>query len=421
LAFRSQGDVAGKPHWIHVNTLFVAKLGGRAHPIGDPRILSDSRPVAWLRRHSLGLLVERKGQLMWVERTGVTLASNPEDYLSGCTPDSAGIMMSCVRQSLSHPPEVALVDPATKQVRTLTHVNPAYDCLQRGEVSELHWSNQYGNQTDGYLIRPVGYVPGRRYPFLVILYGFERQFISQAQWITSFPAQVFAARGFAVLLMNPPPSRPFRWQGNQAAASFFDSENPVASIEAAVDTLVAIGIADRTRGGIMGWSLGSYWTDLTISRSDAFRAASSGETGWRTAGSYWLGNDQSRYVLRAFFGGPPAGLWSQAYAHSSPVLRPAPHVPVLREYELRSLHGLEYLSWADQGAEVELVFYPDDAHVFEQPVHRLASMQRNLDWFAFWLLNTERIDPATHAQYERWRAMRERVEANRATLGVADR
>jgi hypothetical protein len=59
-----------------------------------------------------------------------------------------------------------------------------------------------------------------------------------------------------------------------------------------------------------------------------------------------------------------------------------------------------------QGAPVEFVIYPDEGHVITQPTHRLASMQRNLDWMAFWLLEHENPDVNDENQYGRWNRMR---------------
>jgi acetyl esterase/lipase len=59
------------------------------------------------------------------------------------------------------------------------------------------------------------------------------------------------------------------------------------------------------------------------------------------------------------------------------------------------------------GNPSELVYYPNETHLFHQPRHQLTAMQENIDWFDFWLLGKEDPDPAKAAQYQRWRAMRE--------------
>ena len=179
---------------------------------------------------------------------------------------------------------------------------------------------------------------------MICLYGFTRIFSAQGQWITSLPVAALTADGFVVLLMNHPYYGPFRWGGSEAeVATFWERDNTLASIESAVDTLVSMGLADRLRGGIMGWSMGSYWADLAITRTRLFRAASSGEIGARTPGTYWAGNAQIRYLQRSLFGGPPSGASYARYAQTAPPLIPPPRdVPVLREFDTESVWGLEY-------------------------------------------------------------------------------
>jgi hypothetical protein len=52
--------------------------------------------------------------------------------------------------------------------------------------------------------------------------------------------------------------------------------------------------------------------------------------------------------------------------------------------------------------------YPGEFHTKDQPIHRLAVYERNLDWFDFWLRGVEDPDASKAAQYARWRRMRDR-------------
>jgi acetyl esterase/lipase len=62
------------------------------------------------------------------------------------------------------------------------------------------------------------------------------------------------------------------------------------------------------------------------------------------------------------------------------------------------------------GKPVEQFIYPGAPHVFDSPSQRMASMQRNLDWFRFWLQDYEDPDPHKAEQYRRWRALRESMK-----------
>jgi hypothetical protein len=56
---------------------------------------------------------------------------------------------------------------------------------------------------------------------------------------------------------------------------------------------------------------------------------------------------------------------------------------------------------------VELYYYPREDHQPEHPQARLASMQRNLDWYRFWLQGYERPALESREQYARWRRFRD--------------
>jgi hypothetical protein len=61
-----------------------------------------------------------------------------------------------------------------------------------------------------------------------------------------------------------------------------------------------------------------------------------------------------------------------------------------------------------QGKPVELYWYPKGEHALDTPFERMASLQRNVDWFRFWLQGYEGQAPSYDPeQYHRWRKLRE--------------
>ena len=63
---------------------------------------------------------------------------------------------------------------------------------------------------------------------------------------------------------------------------------------------------------------------------------------------------------------------------------------------------------------VALYYYPNDVHQPNHPQSRLASLQRNLDWYRFWLQGYERSGHEEAGQYQEWRTLKE-LEANTKT------
>jgi dipeptidyl aminopeptidase/acylaminoacyl peptidase len=410
IAFHAVGNNRG--------AVYVQRIGeGGARTISEGPTISSVGDL-WWSRDGREVLFHKQGR----DASGVFAipagggatrrVSAGEDQLDLLSLSADGSRAACRRQNLGLPPEVALLSLEDGSVQTLTELNPEFRSIELAPVEELSWENKLGYQTNGFFIKPAGYQKGKRYPFLLILYGFSKTFVTQAQWISSFPAQVFASEGFAVLLMNYPRyDKEWRY-GDFREATMQEAWNPLASIEKAVELVTdELGIADPERRGIMGWSYGSFLTDFTISHApDLFRAASSGEGGLYDDGLYWISaSEEWRKYQIGILGGPPYGETYKNYQEISPALNAARvRAALLKEYESKNtIYGLQLFSaLRTLGKPVEMALYPDEAHIFFQPKHRISSMQRNLDWMNFWLLGKEDPAPEKREQYRRWNELK---------------
>jgi dipeptidyl aminopeptidase/acylaminoacyl peptidase len=332
--------------------------------------------------------------------------------LETCVSDCDRVMdgrLVCVEQSGNVAPAPALVDLATGRTRRLATINPQATRWLLGKVSQLHWTNRYGAETNGYLIAPVGYEVGTRCPLLIITYGFRGEYLTQAESWTSFPAQAFAGSGFAVLLMNAP--RYDDWPpGDRILGQRAFAYSPLASTEAIIRQLADEGIIDSTRVGMMGTSFGAMWTDFVLTHSSLVQAAAT------VAGP---GADVSVYALQGtravhqfwdnVVGGPPedSTLITQWLPFSTALNARSAHAPLLIQADSReALASLEwYAALRRHHKPVDLILFPAGGHVFTQPEHRFYSMQRSLEWFDYWLRGVRDPDPAKAEQYSRWDSM----------------
>jgi dipeptidyl aminopeptidase/acylaminoacyl peptidase len=65
------------------------------------------------------------------------------------------------------------------------------------------------------------------------------------------------------------------------------------------------------------------------------------------------------------------------------------------------------------GKPVEMFSYPTGEHDLDTPSQRVASLQRNVDWFRFWMQGVETSPPANDPeQFVRWKKLRD-ASANR--------
>jgi len=160
-----------------------------------------------------------------------------------------------------------------------------------------------------------------------------------------------------------------------------------------------------------GLEYGGFWTNSALVYSRIFKVASSGESARRDPVAYWTQGSQFEHVIDSIVGGPPVAANYEKWRQFAPSLQaPSKRVPVLIEYQAGDPAALEvFESWTKQGVPAELVLYPGEGHLFHQPKHQFFSMQRNVDWFSFWLLGQKDGDPAKTQQYQRWELLKQKI------------
>jgi dipeptidyl aminopeptidase/acylaminoacyl peptidase len=333
--------------------------------------------------------------------------------------------LACVYQAPSVPPRPVLVSGADGGMRSFADVNPELKSIELGPVRELDWKNKYGDKVKGFLVLPTHRVPGVRVPLVVMGYSFTGEFVTQANSVlTTYPAQAFARDGIAVLLFNY--ARYDEWAGPSfEKGSRAIGYGPLSSIQAIVEQLDTEGLIDIHRMGMMGHSLAGFWVQLAITQTDLFKAVELHNGGtFSEPGTYWQGGSkQFRELQDHIMGGPPYGETLKNYLGYSMTLNANRiHAPVLMEFgAIEATSGMEYYeAMQHYGVPVDFYIYPNDGHVTERPEHRFMSLQRNLDWFEFWLLGKENDPSSKTDQYTRWHQLKV-ISEQRAHVDRLDR
>ena len=160
---------------------------------------------------------------------------------------------------------------------------------------------------------------------------------------------------------------------------------------AGVDAVIAMGIADPDRLGVMGWSYGGFMTSWIITQTDRFKAASIGAP--VTDLVSFTGTSDIPAFLPSYFGGE---FWDEElfeiYRERSPMghvgraKTPALiqqgesdlRVPISQGYEL-------YNALKRQGVPTRMVTYPRQPHGIREPRLLRDLAERNLAWMEQWL------------------------------------
>jgi dipeptidyl aminopeptidase/acylaminoacyl peptidase len=337
-----------------------------------------------------------------------------KDLLTQISVDEARSRVACVRENATMPPEVVVLDVKNGQSRTLANVNPEFQNITLSLPTRLECTNKYGDKTSGYLVKPLDYEPGNRYPLIVTTYGatgFLRGAVGD-----EYPIQVFAANGFVVLDFYVPRERaPKPGDFKTVMLRWY---SPMASLETAVKMLDDMGIIDANRKGLTGLSYGAEITNFTISHSDLFQAAAASSDSARDPIFFYFGNGFWHQTFKQWGLGLPDGETAARWRELSPALNAARvKAPLLiQAADSEYLYGLQfYTSLREHGKPVEMIIFADEWHIKNQPKHRYEIYQRNLDWFKFWLQDKEDSDPSKKEQYARWHELHKLQEANSKT------
>ncbi len=158
-------------------------------------------------------------------------------------------------------------------LRALTHQNDALMAeLKLGATEDFSCKAKDGTEVHGLIVKPVDYEPGRKYPTLLRIHGGPN---GQDSHAFNFERQIFAANGYVVVNVNYRGSSG-RGEKYQSAILADWGNKEVIDLQAAMDHVVAIGLADPDRLGVGGWSYGGILTDAIIAKDHRFKAATSG-------------------------------------------------------------------------------------------------------------------------------------------------
>ncbi|HYW77729.1 MAG TPA: S9 family peptidase [Gammaproteobacteria bacterium] len=292
-----------------------------------------------------------------------------------------------IGSTASHPPELYIMKSVHAMPRRLTDVNGFVDKIALGRSKTVNWTGPGGFHEDGVLTYPVDYHRGRKYPLVLVIHGGP-----EGASTLGFDdlRQLFASAGFLVFQPN------YRGSINlgdayQHAIYRDTGKGPGEDVMAGLKTVEKMGIVDKNRIGVSGWSYGGYMTTWLTGHYNVWKAAVSG-----AALTDWVMDYTIAFYQRGdlyFFGGSP---WTKAYwkiwreqspiQYSRNVKAPTlimgdvgdPNVPLVNSYEW-------YHSLRDNGVTVKFYAYPENTHFPEDIVQTTDVFRRWVGWMKKYL------------------------------------
>jgi dipeptidyl aminopeptidase/acylaminoacyl peptidase len=279
------------------------------------------------------------------------------------------------------------------QLRKLTAHNDAFlSELILGAVEDVRFTSKDGAEIHGLIVKPPSFVAGRKYPTILWIHGGPNGQDEHSLALDGyeFEPQMFAAKGFVVLRVN---YRGGSGRGIAFAKAIFTDwgHKEVEDLLAGVDYLAALGIADKERLGIGGWSYGGILTDYTIATDRRFKVAISGAGSGNQLSTY--GTDEYILQYNNELGAPwsNTALWikvSYAFFHADRIHTPTLFLGGDKDFNV-PISGSEqmYQALRTLGVPTQLVVYPGQHHIFTRPSFVKDLAERMPAWIDRYLSN----------------------------------
>ena len=295
-----------------------------------------------------------------------------------------GRLLLTRRETRTEPPNYQVRDLEAGTMRALTAFENPAPQLAGIRKELITYERADGVQLSGTLYLPPGYRDGERVPML--MWAYPREFVDPrlAGQITGSDNRFTAIRGASHLLFLTQgyavfdgPTMPIIGAGETANDTYV--EQLVASAQAAVDTVVGLGVTDRDTIGIGGHSYGAFMTANLLAHSDIF------QMGIARSGAY------NRSLTPFGFQNERRTFWeaTDIYASMSPFF----HADKVDE-PILLIHGevdnnsgtfpiqsaRMYMALKGHGGTVRYVTLPNESHGYaarESVLHTVAEM---LNW-----------------------------------------
>ena len=373
--------VNGKILWYAGEKLAIASAQG-----GNNKVLTTaldrniSKPKFSEDGTSILFLLEENGTsiLASIDRSGANLKRLITGEISISNYDVKGTIITPLLANSNS--TYNLYTFTNNSLKELTKVNhDVLSQIKKPSIEKIKFNSTDGTSIEGFVVKPIDFNPSKKYPTVLWIHGGPT-----AQYDFSFDseAQLFAANGYVVLLLNPRGSTGYG--EDFCKAIFADWGNlDYQDVMAGIDYAIAQGYADPDQLAVGGWSYGGILTNYVITKTNRFKAAMSGASEALYRANY--GHDHYQLTWEQELGLPWENkeVWERISPYNAveKIMTPTLwmggsddwNVPILNSEQM-------YMAMKRLGRETQLIVYPGEHHGIRRPSFQKDRMERYLGW-----------------------------------------
>lgn len=351
VAFQWSGD----GEWLYFSVMERGDVRLYRVPIRRPGAPEAVEPVLPLRGRITAWSVSRNGALAYAMTTPGDLA------------------------------QLYLRTPGAAQSRRLTALNDQLLRTRcRAETDRFTFKAEGGFEVEAFLTKPLAIDAGKKHPMIVFCHGGPHSRMGPHFFLT---AQVYAARGWATLMVNYRGSTDY---GQKFADAIFGDQNGAEArdVLAGVDaTLARYPWIDASRLGIEGGSYGGQLVNWIVTQTDRFKAAIS-VAGISNLVSFNYTAYYHDYLAVEFGAYPHEGdlmdrLWQRSpIRHVARVKTPVMLVHGEQDNDVPVAESQQFfIALKDIGVDTVMVLYPRESHGIQEAGHQVDLINRSAAWY----------------------------------------
>ena len=285
------------------------------------------------------------------------------------TPDGKTLVFT--RLSTQAPNEVYKMDLDTKKVEELSHLNDATLAkIDLPPVEAFWFAGAGGTKVQGFLLKPTRFNKDEKYPVKFLIHGGPQGQWGD-EWSYRWNAELFAADGYVVIMINPRGSTGY-------GQAFVDGVNKDWGGKPYIDLMNGLDYAEKTypffdknRECALGASYGGYMINWILGHTNRFKCLVSHDGMFNTESAY--GSTEELWFPEWEFGDTP---WTnrEGYRKWSPHLFAAQFkTPTLvvhgqLDYRLDVSEGFQLFTTLQRlKIPSKMLYFPDEGHWVLKP------------------------------------------------------